>query len=38
MMKHDILTMGVVSNTENKCLSYEMVMAVKNDDLVKLYC
>ena len=35
MMKHDILMMGVVSNTENKCLSYEMVMAVKDDDLVK---
>ena len=37
MMKHDILMMGVVSNTENKCLSYEMVMAVKDDDLVKWY-
>ena len=35
MMKHDILMMGVVSNTENRCLSYEMVMAVKDDDLVK---
>ena len=33
-----LVMLGVLSHTgqvENKCLSYEMVMAVKDDDLVR---